>query len=79
MREPRAGEVVTDASLVSALRSAVRPWTTSRSPSAVIEVRIGDATAHTLLKEFTSMFHVPYSANLLPRAALEAPAKGHRL
>lgn len=122
MRQPRAGEVVTGASLVSALRSAVRPRTTSRPRSAVVEVHIGDATAHvvvtreavtvhpgghpapdlaieagprfrdvlageldpdvavaqgdvrvhgdhTLLKEFTSMFHVPYSANLLPTSS----------
>ena len=117
MRQPRAGEVVTDASLVSALRSALRPRTTSTTRAAVVEVRIGDAAAHavtsrktvtvhpgrhpapdlaleagpqfrdvlageldpdvavaqgiirvhgdhTLLEQFTSSFHVPYSANL---------------
>lgn len=49
MHQPRAGEVVTDASLVSALRSAVRPRTPGRSASAIVEVRIGDATAHAVL------------------------------
>ena len=49
MREPRAGEVVTDASLVSALRSAFRPRTTSKPRSASYEVRVGDATAHVVI------------------------------
>ncbi|MDQ6658888.1 MAG: helix-turn-helix transcriptional regulator [Actinomycetota bacterium] len=49
MHQPRAGEVVTDASLVSALRSAVRPRTTSKPRSAIYEVRIGDATAHAIV------------------------------
>ncbi len=50
MRQPRAGEVITEASLVSALRSAARPSTRSRpSRPAVYEVRVDDATAHAVI------------------------------
>jgi DNA-binding HxlR family transcriptional regulator len=50
MRQPRAGEVVTEASLVTALRSAVRPKTRSRSRRPVVyEVRVDDATAHAVI------------------------------
>jgi len=57
MRQPRAGEVVTEASLVSALRSAVRPRTPGRPHSAVVEVRIGDATAHAVVDQESVTVH----------------------
>ena len=50
MRRPRTGEVVTEASLVSALRSAVRPPPRGRSGRAVVyEVRVADSTAHAVV------------------------------
>ena len=45
MREPRTGEIVTDASLVSALRSAIRSRPTSTSRRVTYPGRVGDATA----------------------------------
>ena len=47
MREPREGEVVTDASLVGALRVASQGGTPPRRRSSVTyEVRVGSAVAH---------------------------------
>ena len=50
MRQPRADEVITEASLVSALRSAIRPATRGRpNRPAVYEVRVNDASAHAII------------------------------
>jgi DNA-binding HxlR family transcriptional regulator/putative sterol carrier protein len=70
MREPRAGEVVTDASLVSALRSATRPRTTRRPRSAIYEVRLGDATAHAVIGKNEVTVHV--GGHPAPDLTLEA-------
>lgn len=52
MREPRAGEVVTEASCVSALRSAVRPPPRTRpGRPAVFEVRVDDTTVHAIISK----------------------------
>ena len=52
MRQPRAGEVVTEASLVSALRSAIRPTTRGRpNRPAIYEVRVNDTSAHAVIGE----------------------------
>lgn len=47
MREPREGEIVTDAALVSALRVAAQSGTPpAQERSLAFTVRVGDATAH---------------------------------
>jgi DNA-binding HxlR family transcriptional regulator len=52
MRQPRTGEVVTEASLVSALRSSIR-LPTRRRPGrpAIYEVRLGNVTAHAIVSK----------------------------
>jgi DNA-binding HxlR family transcriptional regulator len=49
MGEPRPGEVVTEASLVSALRSAIRPTAPSTRRPHSYEVRIGEVAAHAVV------------------------------
>lgn len=50
MREPREGEIVTDASLVAALRSAaVLAAVPARARRVVYGVRVGDAAAHVIV------------------------------
>ncbi|WP_147918200.1 winged helix-turn-helix transcriptional regulator [Ruania zhangjianzhongii] len=53
MREPRPGEVVTAASLASALRSGIRSSTAAadRTGRTVYQVRVGDAVAHAVLED----------------------------
>ena len=49
MRQPRPGEVVTEASLVSALRSAIQSMRRKTSRHTVYEVRIDHTAAHAIV------------------------------
>ncbi|ALJ19701.1 winged helix-turn-helix transcriptional regulator [Microbacterium sp. No. 7] len=50
MREPREGEIVTEASLVSALRVAAVGAASAGRP-LIFTVRVGDAAAHAIVKD----------------------------